>query len=38
MSGTTYYQRNREVMLKSAKIHCDGNIEVLIEKKVSHEN
>ena len=32
MSGTTYYQRNREVMLNGAKIYYHNNIEVLREK------
>ena len=32
MSGTTYYQRNREVMLNRAKRHYHDNIDVLREK------
>ena len=32
MSGTTYYQRNREVMLNRAKRYYRDNIEVLREK------
>ena len=32
MSGTTYYQRNREVMLNTAKRYYLDNIEVLREK------
>ena len=32
MSGTTYYQRNREVILNRAKRYYHDNIEVLREK------
>ena len=32
MNGTTYYQRNREVMLNRAKRYYHDNIEVLREK------
>ena len=32
MSGTTYYQRNREVMLNRANEYCKNNKEVLREK------
>ena len=32
MSGTTYYQRNREVMLYRANEYCENNKEVLREK------
>ena len=32
MSGTNYYQRNREVMLNSANEHYENNKEVLREK------
>ena len=32
MSGTTYYQRNREAILNRAKQYYHGNIEVLREK------
>ena len=32
MSGITYYQRNREVMLNRAKRYYHDNIEVLREK------
>ena len=32
MSGTIYYQRNREVMLNRAKRYYHDNIEVLREK------
>ena len=32
MSGATYYQRNREVMLNRVKRYYQDNIEVLREK------
>ena len=32
MSGTTYYQRNREVMLNRANEYYENNKEVLREK------
>ena len=32
MSGTTYYQRNREVILNKAKDYYENNQEVLREK------
>ena len=32
MSGTTYYQRNKEVMLNRAKEYYENNKEVLREK------
>ena len=32
MSRTTYYQRNRKVMLNRANEYCENNKEVLIEK------
>ena len=32
MSGTTYYQGNREVMLNRAKKYCHDNKEILREK------
>ena len=32
MSGTTYYQRNREVMLNKANKYYENNKEVLREK------
>ena len=32
MNGTTYYQRNRKVMLNRAKRYYHDNIEVLREK------
>ena len=32
MSGTTYYQRNREVMLNRANKYYENNKEVLREK------
>ena len=32
MSGTTYYQRNREVILKRAKDYYENNKELLRER------
>ena len=32
MSGTTYYQGNRDVMLNRAKMYCHNNKEVLRER------
>ena len=33
MSGTIYYQRNREVILSRAKDHYENNKELLRERK-----
>ena len=40
MSGTTYYQRNREVILNRAKDYCENNKELLreTEQKINIEN
>ena len=32
MSGATYYERNRDVILNRAKYYYDNNIELLREK------
>ena len=40
MSETTYYQRNREVILNRAKDYCENNKELLREReqKINTEN
>ena len=40
MSGTTYYQRNKEVILNRAKYYYENNKEVLREReqKINIEN